>query len=134
MTIKEQEVKTVLKTDKAPAAAGPWSAGWRAGDFVFVAGQGPIDPKTGKLTGATIQEQTRRTLENVKAVVEAAGASMADVVKVSVILTDMSNFAGMNEIYKMYFSEPFPARMTYGAALVVPGMLVEIDAIAYAGE
>lgn len=127
-------MKTVLKTDKAPAAAGPWSAGWRAGDYVFVAGQGPIDPKTGKVTGTTIQEQTERTLQNVAAIVEAAGGSMSDVVKVTVILTDLANFAGMNEVYKKFFKEPFPARMTYGAPLVVPGMLVEIDAIAYVGK
>ena len=127
-------MRRVVKTDKAPAAAGPWSVGWRTGDFIFVAGQGPIDPKTGQLTGTTIQDQTQRTLENVAAVLEAEGASMADVVKVQVILTNMDNFQGMNEVYKKFFGEPFPARMTYGAALVLSNMLVEIDAIAYVGQ
>ena len=127
-------MRNVIKSDKAPSAAGPWSMGWRTGDFIFVAGQGPIDPKTGQLTGTTIQEQTQRTLENVAAVLEAEGASMADVVKVQVILTNLENFKGMNEVYKMFFSEPFPARMTYGAALILPNMLVEIDAIAYLGH
>lgn len=127
-------MRRVIKTEKAPAAAGPWSAGWRTGDFIYVAGQGPIDPKSGQVTGSTIEEQTKRTLSNVLAILEAEGASMADVVKVQVILTDMANFKGMNDVYTTFFHEPYPARMTYGASLVKPTMLVEIDAVAYVGK
>lgn len=127
-------MKKVIRTDKAPAAVGPYSQGYRAGDFIFVAGQGPLDPQTGTVKGDTIEEQTRQTLENIKAILEANGASMKDVVKVTAVLTDLSNFKPMNEVYKTFFSEPFPARITYGSALVLPKMLVEIDAIAYVGK
>ncbi len=123
-----------IHTEKAAAPWGPWSMGYRAGDFVFVGGQGPIDHETGKLEGVTIQRQTRITLENMKAILEAAGCSMRDVVKVHVLLTDMEDFAGMNEAYEEYFSPPYPTRMTYGTALTVPGMKVEMDAVAYTGK
>ncbi len=126
-------MREIIKTDKAPAAVGPYSQGYRAGDFIFVAGQGPLDPETGKLQGDTIEEQTRQTLENIKAILEAGGAGMSDVVKVTVILTDLANFKRMNEVYKGFFSEPFPARITYGAGLALPDMMVEIDAVAYVG-
>jgi len=127
-------MKEVIRTDKAPAAIGPYSQGYRAGDFIFVAGQGPLDPQTGKIEDDTIGEQTRQTLENIKAILQADGASLRDVVKVTVILTDLANFQPMNEVYKTFFSEPFPARICYGSALVLPKMLVEIDAIAYVGK
>lgn len=127
-------MKRIINTDKAPAAIGPYSQGYRAGDFIFVSGQGPLNPQTGKIEGNTIEQQTRQTLENIKAILKADGASMGDVVKVSVLLTDLGNFKPMNEVYKTFFSEPFPARMTYGAGLALPNMLVEIDAIAYIGE
>ncbi len=127
-------MREIIKTDRAPAAVGPYSQGCRAGDFIFVAGQGPLDPQTGKVRGDTIEEQTRHTLENIKAILEASGASMTDVVKVTVILTDLANFKRMNEVYRTFFSEPFPPRVTYGAALALPNMLVEIDAVAYVGE
>jgi 2-iminobutanoate/2-iminopropanoate deaminase len=127
-------VKQEIWTDGIAAPWGPWTPGFRAGDFVFVGGQGPIDPETGKLKGETIQEQTRLTLESMKAVLEAAGASMGDVVKVQVLLTEMEDFSGMNEVYRTFFSEPYPTRITYGVALSVPGMRVEMDAIAYVPE
>ncbi len=127
-------MKEVIKTDKAPAAIGPYSQGIRAGDYIFVSGQVPLNPQTGKVKGDTIEEQTRQALENVTAILQANGANMKDVVKVTVILTDLSNFKPMNEVYKTFFSEPFPARMTYGASLIVSGWLVEIDAIAYVGK
>lgn len=127
-------MKQVIKTDKAPAAVGPYSQGWRTGDFIFTAGQGPLDPKTGKIQGANVQEQTKKVLENIKAILEANGASMNDVVKTLVILTDMANFKAMNEAYKTFFEEPFPARSTFGGQLALPGMLVEIEAIAYVGK
>jgi len=127
-------MKEVIKTDNAPAAIGPYSQGCKAGDYIFVSGQGPLDPQTGKVKGDTIEEQTRQTLENIKAILQANGASMKDVVKVTVVLTDLSKFKPMNEVYKTFFSEPFPARITYGASLALTGMLVEIDAIAYVGK
>jgi len=132
--IKEVKMKEIIKTDKAPAAIGPYSQGFKAGDFIFVSGQGPLDPQTGGIQGDTIEEQTRKTLDNIKGILKAGGASMTDVVKVTVILTDLSNFRPMNEVYKTFFAEPFPVRITYGAGLALPDMLVEIDAIAYVGE
>ncbi len=127
-------MKEIIKTDKAPAAIGPYSQGYKAGDFIFVSGQGPLDPQTGRIQGDTIDEQTRKTLDSIKGILQAGGASMTDVVKVTVILTDLSNFRPMNEVYKTFFAEPFPVRITYGAGLALPDMLVEIDAIAYVGE
>lgn len=127
-------MKEIIKTDKAPAAIGPYSQGYRAGDFIFVSGQGPLDPQTGKVQGDTIGEQTRQTLENIKAILQGSGASMRDVVKVTVILTDLANFKRMNDVYRTFFTEPFPARITCGGGLALPGMLVEIDAVAYVGE
>jgi len=127
-------MKKIIKTDKAPAAIGPYSQGYRAGDFIFVSGQGPLDPQTGKVRGDTIEEQTRQTLENIEAILQAGGAGMGDVVKVTVILTDLANFRQMNEVYNTFFPDPAPARITYGGGLAIPNMLVEIDAIAYVGE
>lgn len=127
-------MKKAIKTNKAPAAVGAYSQGYRAGDFIFVSGQGPLNPQTGRVEGDTIEEQTRRTLENIKAILEANGASLADVVKATVILSDVANFRPMNEVYKTFFSEPFPSRICYGGQLALPGMLVEIDAIAYVGQ
>lgn len=127
-------MKQVIKTDKAPAVIGPYSQGYRAGDFIFVAGQAPLDPQTGKLRGDTIEEQARQVLENIKAILQANGADLGDVFKITVILSDIANLKPMNEVYKTFFPEPFPARTSYGGQLPVPGMLVEIDAIAYVGE
>lgn len=127
-------MKRIISTGKAPAAIGPYSQGYRAGNFIFVSGQGPLNPQTGKIQGDTIEEQTRQTLENIKAILEADGASMADVVKVSVLLTDLANFKPMNEVYQTFFPALFPARICYGVGLALPNMLVEIDATAYVGK
>ena len=124
--------KQRISTTTGAQPIGAYSQGLRAGDFVFVSGQGPLDPKTGKVTGATIEEQTARVLENIKAILEAAGASMADVVKVSAHLSDMSLFERYNRVYASYFPDPKPTRTTVGSQL--PGILVEIDAIAYLGK
>jgi len=126
-------MKESIKTDKAPAAAGPYSPGIREGDYLFVSGQGPFVPGTKRMAEG-IEEQTRQTLENVKAIVEAAGTDMAHVVKVSVFLSNPADFARMNSVYATYFAQPFPARSTTGAALMLPGMLIEIDAIAGMGK
>jgi 2-iminobutanoate/2-iminopropanoate deaminase len=112
--------------------AGPYSPGLRVGDFVFVSGQVPRDPSTGQIVGETIEEQTTQVLENIKAILEAGGATMADVVKVSAHLTDLSLFEGYNKVYVTYFPDPKPTRTTVGSQLL--GFLVEIDAIAYVGE
>jgi len=121
--------KQRISTPTGAQPVGAYSQGLRAGDFVFVSGQGPLDPKTGKVVGSTIEEQTSRVLENIKAILEAGGAGMSDVVKVSAHLSDMSLFDRYNRIYGSYFPDPKPARTTVGSQL--PGILVEIDAIAY---
>ena len=121
--------KQRISTTTGAQPVGAYSQGLRAGDFVFVSGQGPLDPKTGKVVGDTIEEQTARVLENIKAILEAGYASMADVVKVSAHLSDMSLFERYNRVYASYFPDPKPTRTTVGSQL--PGILVEIDAIAY---
>lgn len=123
--------KQQIRTEKAPLPAGPYSQGLRVGDFVFVAGQGPNDPVTRKLAGDTIEEQTAQTLQNVKAILEAAGTSMADVVKTTVHLSDLSLFSRFNKVYESYFPDPKPVRTTVGSQLM--GIMVEIDVVAYVG-
>ena len=115
-----------VRTAKAPAPKGPYSQGRIGAGLLFVAGQAPFDAQ-GNMVGKTIAEQTRATLENVKAIVEAAGATLADVVKVNVYLTDLANFGAMNEVYASFFPDPYPARTTVQAGLL--GFLVEIDAV-----
>jgi 2-iminobutanoate/2-iminopropanoate deaminase len=124
--------KQQITTTSGASPAGAYSQGIRAGDFVFVSGQGPLDPATGQIVGDTIEEQTERTLENVKAILGAGGASMADVVKATVHLGDLSLFPRYNEVYARYFPDPKPVRTTVGSALL--GILVEIDVIAYVGD
>lgn len=124
--------KQKIVTNQAPTPKAPYSQAIRAGDFIYVAGQGPIDPVTGQIRGTTIEEQTAQTLENVKAILEAAGASMANVVKATCYLADLSHFARFNRVYEQYFPEPRPARTTVGAQLL--GILVEVDVVAYVGE
>lgn len=124
--------KKQVNPKNAAPPAGAYSPGLIAGDFVFVSGQGPLDPATGEIIGETIEEQTTRVLENVKAVLDAAGASMSDVVKVAVHLSDLANFQRFNQVYATFFPDPKPTRTTVGSQL--PGILVEIDAIAYIGD
>jgi len=123
--------KQQLTTTTGAQPVGAYSQGLRAGDFVFVSGQGPLDPKTGKIVGDTIEEQTARVLENIKAIFAAGGASMADVVKVTAHLSDLALFERYNKVYASYFPDPKPTRTTVGSQLL--GILVEIDAIAYVG-
>ena len=125
--------KEIIHTPNAPQPLGPYSQGIRAGNFLFISGQGPIDPKTGQMSGADIEKQTRQTLTNIRGIVEASGLSMGEVVKVSIFLKTMNDFKKMNEIYKTFFPETPPARTTVEAKLPSPDMLVEIDAIAYRG-
>jgi 2-iminobutanoate/2-iminopropanoate deaminase len=124
--------KTQITSKAGSPPGGPYSQGIRAGDFVFVAGQVGKDPATGQLVGDTIEAQTTQTLENLKAILEAAGASLADVVKVSAHLTDLSLFDRFNKVYVNYFPDPKPVRTTVGSQLL--GFLVEVDAIAYVGK
>jgi len=124
--------KRQIMTAKAPAPLGAYSQALRAGDFVYTAGMGPVDPESGKIVGRTIQEQTERTLRNLQAVLEAAGLGMKDVVKATVHLGDMGLFAGFNEVYARFFPDPKPVRTTVGSTLA--GILVEIDLVAYAGS
>ncbi len=123
--------KTQISTKAGSPPGGPYSQGIRAGDFLFVAGQVPKDPATGKIVGETIEEQTAQTLENLKAVLEAGGATLADVVKVSAHLTDLALFDRFNSVYVKYVPEPRPVRTTVGSQLL--GFMVEMDAIAYLG-
>ena len=119
--------KKAIETPAAPSAAGPYSQGVRFGDLVFVAGQRPADPATGAIP-ADIASQTKRVLQNVQAVLEAGGSGLEHVLKVNVYLSDLSDFAAMNEVYREFFSEPYPVRTTVGVAL--RGILIEVDAIA----
>ena len=125
--------KQPLNIAASPTSApSPYSPGLRVGDFVFISGQVPRDPATGKIVGETIEEQTKQVLENIKALLAAGGATMADVVKVSAHLTDLSLFDRYNSVYVTYFPDPKPTRTTVGSQLL--GFLVEIDAIAYVGR
>jgi 2-iminobutanoate/2-iminopropanoate deaminase len=122
--------KDAIATAHAPSANGPYSQGVRAGGLVFVSGQIPIDPATGEIVSGGIAAQTERVLRNLRAVLEASGASLTDVVKTTVYLTNLADFAVVNEIYGRSFGAPFPARATVQVAALPRGALVEIDAIA----
>jgi 2-iminobutanoate/2-iminopropanoate deaminase len=116
----------------AAAPRGPYSPGVRAGDFIFVSGQVPIDPATNSHVLGDVQTETRQVLNNIKRILEGAGASMADVVRCGVYLTDVKDFAAMNEVYIEFFGDIKPARTTISVpALPLPGAKVEIDAVAY---
>jgi len=123
-------LKQLVRTPNAPQPLGPYSQGVKAGNFLFVSGQGAADPKTGQMAGEEIEPQTRQALTNIKAIVEASGFSMRDVVKVSIFLKNMGDFKRVNEVYKTFFPEDPPARTTVEARLPAQGMLIEIDAIA----
>jgi 2-iminobutanoate/2-iminopropanoate deaminase len=122
--------KRFIKTQNAPEPLGPYSQGIKSGNFLFVSGQGPIDPKTGKMIEADIEKQTHQTLQNIRAIVENSGLALSDVVKVTIFLKSASDFQKMNGIYKTYFQVNPPTRTTIQADFVSPGMLIEIDAIA----
>jgi 2-iminobutanoate/2-iminopropanoate deaminase len=127
--------KQVIQTDKAGPPLGAYSQGYRAGDFVFVTGCGPIDPETATVSGETIEEQTEVVISNIEAILEAGGATLADVVKATVHLSDETEFPRFNEVYARRFPEPRPVRTTVGSGMrQVPGMRVEIDVTAYVGD
>lgn len=122
-------MKKEIVTESAPRAAGPYSQALAAGNYIFVSGQLPVTPQTGVIP-EDIAAQTVLTLENLKAVLKAAGADMPDVVKTTIFLTDLNNFSTVNEIYGKYFSPPYPARSTVGVSTLPKGVLIEIDAVA----
>jgi len=124
--------KQVIRTEQAPAAIGPYSQAVAANGLIFAAGQIPLDPRTGQLVAGDVRVQTKRVLENLKAVFEAAGSSMDKVVKTTVYLRDLNDFGAMNEIYGEYFRENPPARATVQVGKLPRDAAVEIEAVALA--
>jgi 2-iminobutanoate/2-iminopropanoate deaminase len=123
-----------IKTDKAPAAIGPYSQAIDSGcGLLFVSGQLPIDPSTGAFPEGGVKEQTRQSLLNASAILQAAGLGLSDVVKTTVFLADMGDFAAMNEVYASFFTEPFPARSAVAVKTLPKGALVEVECIAAKG-
>jgi 2-iminobutanoate/2-iminopropanoate deaminase len=122
----------VISTKKAPAAIGPYSQAIRVGNLVYTSGQIPIDPATGAFAEGGIKEQTRQSLNNVKAILEEEGLAMDNVVKTTVFMADMGDFADMNSVYAEFFTEPYPARSAVAVKTLPKGALVEIEVVAEA--
>lgn len=125
--------RTPIQTELAPAAIGPYSQATRAGDTVFFSGQIPLDPATGNVVDGGIEAQARRAFDNLKAVADAAGGSMADIVRVGLYLTDLSQFAAVNAVMAEYFEAPYPARSTIEVSALPKGVLFEVDAVMVLG-
>ena len=123
-------MKRVISTDAAPKAVGPYSQAIASGHLLFCAGQIPLDPKTGEITGADVAAQTERVCENIRGVLAANAMTFADVVRTTVFLTTMDDFAAMNGVYARYFSEPYPARSTVAVVGLPRGAKVEIEVTA----
>ena len=123
-------MKEVISTTKAPSAIGPYSQAIKVGNLVYTSGQIPIDPATGQFAEGGIKNQTRQSLLNVKAILEEAGLTMSDVVKTTVFLADMNDFADMNAVYAEFFAEPYPARSAIAVKMLPKGALVEIEVVA----
>ncbi len=121
--------KTIIRTDRAPQAIGTYSQAVRAGDTVYLSGQIPLMPETMELVEGDMEAQIRRVFDNLAAVCEAAGGSLADIVKLNIFLTDLSHFPLVNEVMAQYFSEPYPARAAIGVASLPKGAGVEMDAV-----
>jgi len=121
--------RKIIHSDRAPKAIGTYSQAVRAGDTVYVSGQIPIDPASGALISGDIDAEIRRVFDNLQAIAQAAGGSLADVVKLGVFLTDLAHFAKVNEIMAIYFSEPYPARAAIGVAALPRGARVEMECI-----
>ena len=125
--------RTIIQTDRAPAAIGTYSQAVRVGDTVYLSGQIPLDPATKELIGGGIEAEIRRVFDNLKAVAEAAGGSLAQAVKVNIYLTDLTHFPKVNEIMAQYFPQPYPARAAVGVAQLPKGARVEAECILYLG-
>lgn len=120
----------VISTKKAPAAIGPYSQAIQVGNLLYTSGQIPVDPATGAFVEGGVKKQTRQSLTNVKAILEEAGLQMSNVVKTTVFMADMNDFADMNAVYAEFFSEPYPARSAVAVKTLPKGALVEIEVIA----
>ena len=129
-TIAEDRLRKAIVTEQAPKPVGPYSQAIVEGDFIFVAGQGPINPGTGSLELGDVRAETKRVFENLRAILQAAGSSLDHVVKCNVYLRDMNDFEAMNEVYATYFEPPYPARTTIQAGALPGGIAVEIECIA----
>ncbi|MFQ5602637.1 MAG: RidA family protein [bacterium] len=125
--------KKIISTDKAPQAIGPYSQAVQAGAWLFVSGQIALDPATGELIAGDVQDQTKRVMENIQGILEAAGSSLNAIVKCTIYLKNMSDFSAVNEIYGNYFQENKPARATVEVSALPKDVVVEIDAVAYLG-
>ena len=123
-------MQKALHTDTAPAAIGPYSQGIQAGQTIYVSGQIPIDPATGEFAGEDIETQTRQSRTNIKNILAAAGTDMSAVVKTTVLLADINDFAAMNGVYAQFFEEPYPARACFAVAALPKGAKVEIEVVA----
>ena len=123
-------MNTAVSTEKAPAAIGPYSQAVQAGNTVDVSGQLPIDPATGAFAGEDIRAQTRQSLTNIRSILEAVGADMSKVVKTTVLLKNIADFAAMNEVYAEFFAAPYPARAAFQVAALPKDALVEIECVA----
>lgn len=123
-------MRTPIQTDQAPKPIGPYSQAIVEGGFIFLAGQGCTNPATGQLEKGDVKQETRRTFENMKAILEAAGSSLEKVLKCNVYLRDINDFQAMNEVYATYFKAPYPARTTIQAGALPGGIAVEIECIA----
>lgn len=122
--------KRAIHTEKAPAAIGPYSQAVKAGNTIYVSGQLPIDPATGEFAGIDIVSQTRQSLTNIQNILKEAGADMSNVVKTTVLLSDIGDFAAMNDIYAEFFKAPYPARAAFQVAALPKSALVEIEVVA----
>ena len=125
--------RSIVATDKAPKAIGPYSQAVQVGNSLYTSGQIPLDPATGELIAGDITAQAKRVFENLRAVIEAAGASFNDVARVGIYLTDLGNFAAVNAVMAEYFQEPYPARSTIGVAALPRGAQVEVDLVLVRG-
>ncbi len=124
-----QMSKEIISTKNAPQAIGPYSQAVKTGNLMFISGQIPLNPETGDLVSGSIEDEANQVLNNIKSICEAAGNSLEDIVKITIFLTDLDNFATVNEVMKAYFSEPYPARATIEVSGLPLGVNVEIEAI-----
>ena len=124
-----QMSKEIISTENAPQAIGPYSQAVKAGGLMFISGQIPLNPETGDLVSGSIEDEANQVLQNIKSICEAAGHGMEDIVKITIFLTDLGNFATVNEVMKKHFSEPYPARATVEISGLPLGVNVEIEAI-----